>query len=109
MATMSARGVITSSTRSSWNSRAWLTSSPVSGVSWASACCSPSPLCLRKRVLRIAMTPRPLVRGSLLLEGSSVMVPSVRLVGIRNSQPGQDDAFEAFHSFGLIIAHVIVS
>src|SRR4051794_6861772 len=103
MATMSALGVITSSTRSSWNSRAWLTSSPVAAVSCSSGAPSCSPWFLRK-MLKIAMTPRLLVGGSALLEGSgSVMVPSARLVGVRHPYPGQDDAFEAFHQLGLII------
>jgi hypothetical protein len=37
------------------------------------------------------------------------MVPSARLVGVWHPYPGQDDAFEAFHRFSLIIAYMVVS
>jgi hypothetical protein len=37
------------------------------------------------------------------------MVSFTGRIGIRNSQSGQDDALETFHSLGLIIADVVVS
>ncbi len=105
---MSARGVITSSTRSIWKAWAWSTRRPpVASARASAAVCTGSGTLPRSRRIR-ARRPRLGRAGGL---GSSLLaiVSPFGRIGVGDPQSGQDNALQPLHLQGVGVGFVIVA